>query len=163
MWTVDCFVCSQSSMLGFTWALFLLWVFLNQLLLKEQGSPRFHWSTLLFVHFLAVATVKALPVLKIRDAQQEYGQLLPAEQCRIPPSHSHHHFTSTPAISSPSLRIPTGLRAFSPTLPVCQSQPFTVVALTFFKPLSVCDLKDVVSGPTYPAGQDSLFPGACLP
>lgn len=131
---------------------------------KATPSPRFCWSTRVFVHCLAVATAEALPVPKIRDTQQEYGQLLPAEQCWIPPSDSRHHVTpTTPTIFSSPLRIPTGLCAFSPTLPVHQSQPFTVIALAFFKPLSVCDLKDPGSGSANPAGQDPLFPGACLP
>lgn len=65
-------------MLGFACTLFL--VFLNLLVTGFKGSsPRLYWSTLLFVHCLAVAKVEALPVLKICDAQQEYGELFPAE------------------------------------------------------------------------------------
>lgn len=78
-----------------------------------------HSSSLLFLS--SVAAVETLPVLQISHAQQECGQLFPAQQRRIPPSLSPHHHTSTPTISSPLLRIPPGLWALSLPIPVRQS------------------------------------------
>lgn len=119
-----------------------------------------HTSSLLFLS--SVAAVETLPVLQISHAQQECGQLFPAQQRRIPPSLSPHHRTSTPTISSPLLRIPLGLWALSLPIPVCQSQPFIVITLTLCQSQTVHDLQNPakVSGP---ASQDPLFPGACLP
>lgn len=111
------------------------------------------------------AAAEALPVLQISHAQQEHGQLFPAQQRRIPPSLGNHHHTSTPAISSPLHRMPPGLRALRLALPDRQSQPVAVIALALHQSLAACDLQSPakVSGPAGAAGQDSLFPGARLP
>lgn len=115
---------------------------------------------------LSVAAVEALPVFQISHAQQEHGQLFPAQQRRVPPTLSAHHYTSTPpTVASPLVRVPPGLRALSLPFPVYQSQPLVVVALTFCQSLAVRDLQNPakVSGPAGAAGQDPLFPGARLP
>lgn len=120
---------------------------------------------LFYVSHPAAAAAEALAVLQVGHAQQERGQLLPAQQRRIPPPlgcHCHAPHPAAATLPSPLLRVPSSLRA----LAEWQSRPVAVVALTLGQPHATGGLQGPaqVSGPApHATAQDSLFPGARLP
>lgn len=109
-----------------------------------------------FQFLFSAATTEALIIPQISHSQQECGQLFPAQQWRLTNTLRPHHHSSTHTVSSPFLRVPFGLRAFSLSISIYQSQPFIVITFPVHQSFTVRDLQDS-------ARQDPLFPGACLP